>query len=286
MSLGVQLSALLGERVRVLHSVGGGDISQAVAACTERGDRLFVKTGSGLPEGLFRGEAAGLEALGSVSSGCVVPKVIALSDSPQVLVLEWIDRGHRTPRYWDGLGRALAQQHRQTASSYGFEKGDNFIGKTPQSNVQSGDWVTFFRDERLGLMQKLLFDGGAIDDSMSRSLDGLRARLSDWLYLPNERPALLHGDLWSGNTMPGPDGAPVVFDPAVYYGCREADLAMTELFGQFEDPFYRAYEECFPLEEGYKDRRDLYNLYHLLNHLHLFGSSYGRQCAALVKRFV
>ena len=278
----ILLEQLLGESVTQLSAVEGGDISESCRALTKSRTPLFVKFGDGLPAGLLTAEAAGLRAL--QGKGCTVPQVVACNDS--MLVLEWVTEGDASRDYWEALGRGLATQHQTSCQTYGSSDGDNFIGRTTQPNAENSDWVAFFRDQRLGHMQQLLRDSGQLDQYASAEIDTLRGRLEAWLHLPEERPALLHGDLWSGNTMPGPDGEPVIYDPAVYYGCREADLAMTQLFGGFPSTFYIAYREAFPLVSGYPERVPLYNLYHVLNHALLFGGAYLDQAMQTVRRFI
>jgi fructosamine-3-kinase len=276
------LKPLIGEPIRKLQAIEGGDIAETRKITTSSGRIFFVKFGDDLPTGMFTAEAAGLRALSK--GGCSVPEVIAAQEG--VLVLQWVEEGVKSNAYWQALGHGLAAQHKITNATYGFANGDNFIGKTPQHNPESSDWVAFFRDHRIGALQLLLRESGALEVRDDTLLDWLRGRLGDWLTLPEEKPALLHGDLWSGNTMPGPDGEPVIFDPAVHFGCREADLAMTQLFGGFSAAFYPAYRESFPLAPGYAERVPLYNLYHLMNHALLFGGGYLGQVMKIVRSFI
>jgi protein-ribulosamine 3-kinase len=177
------------------------------------------------------------------------------------------------PPDWPALGRMLAALHRHTGERYGWEH-DNWIGLSPQPNGWRDDWVAFYRDCRLTpqlARAKLLREADALLAGLAAFFKGYRPEAS-----------LLHGDLWSGNAGFLADGSPVIFDPAVYYGDREADLAMTELFGGFSAAFYTAYREAWPLDAGYERRRDLYNLYHVLNHANLFGGSYRAQALSLI----
>ena len=198
--------------------------------------------------------------------------------------MDWIERGRATRDYWEALGRGLAAQHRTTRNTFGFE-GDNFIGRTPQPNPSETDWVTFYRDHRVVFQQRLLRERGRCSSSLDRLLDTFCDRMSEWLQT-DEPPALLHGDLWGGNAMADASGAAVIYDPAAYYGCREADLAMTELFGAFDSAFYGAYNEVYPILSGYSERRDLYNLYHVLNHANLFGGGYASQAESILKKIL
>lgn len=282
------ISEALGEPIAIVSRVSGGDINQAARAATRGGGSIFVKWNPRQPRGMFAEEARGLRALRE-ADGCRVPEVLAVGDGaaggPAFLALEWIESGSPAQAHAEALGRGLARQHRATAARFGFHA-DNFIGSTPQPNAWEEDLVTFFRDRRLGFQHELLRTRGRSSPALDRRLDALRARLHEWLTLPSERPALLHGDLWGGNVMTGPVGEPVLIDPAAHYGCREADLAMTELFGGFPRGFLQAYEEAAPLEPGYEERRDLYNLYHVLNHANLFGGGYAGSAERMCRRYV
>ena len=276
------LKPLLGEPVRKLQTIEGGDIADSRKVTTASGRMFFVKLGADLPSGMFAAEAAGLRAI--AKGGCSVPEVIAAQDG--VLILEWIEEGEKTKAYWEALGHGLATQHKITSETYGFQHGDNFIGHTVQHNPQESDWVTFFRDRRIGYMQERLREADALTVQQDTLFDWLRERLGEWLTLPEEKPALIHGDLWSGNTMPGPNGEPVIYDPAAHFANREADLAMTQLFGGFSAAFYPAYREAFPLLPGYAERVPLYNLYHLMNHALLFGGAHLGQAMKIVRKFI
>jgi len=275
------LSTLMGQGVELGEVVPGGDIAQPRRATLQDGTSVFVKSGDGLPTGMLPAEAKGLALLRS--GGCCVPSVLGVSDD--WLVLEWIERGPVTVQSQAALGRGLAMQHQICSPTCGLDH-DNFIGRTPQDNSEADEWVVFFRDARLGAMQQMLRAVGRIGSKEDRALDLLRSRLSRWLHLPEEPHVLLHGDLWGGNVMPGAMGEPVIFDPAVYYGCREVDLAMTRLFGGFSSDFYDAYWEVCAPSPGFEERADLYNLYHLLNHALMFGGGYIHQSMAVVRRYV
>lgn len=216
----------------------------------------------------FAAEADGLQAM--AAAGVRVPEPLAhgVAAGEAYLLLEYLDL--KSGGDWTALGRALARAHRQTAPHFGWRR-DNYIGSTPQRNGWRGDWRTFFAECRLAPQLELARAKGFTIE-LGKALDALAG------YRPE--PSLLHGDLWSGNAGFTPDGAPVLFDPAVYYGDREADLAMTELFGGFPAQFYEAYETAYPLAPGYAVRKHLYNLYHLLNHVNLFGAGYLEQVEA------
>jgi len=222
---------------------------------------------------MFEAEAAGLEALAQARA-VRVPAVVAVGALAETayLVLEWIELGSRSAAAERSLGRDLASQHRATQPAFGWDR-DNTIGSTPQRNAPADDWLTFFRERRLRYQLDLASRNGLpvqISTDAERLLDGAAG-----LFVGHEPDAsLLHGDLWGGNWGATADGTPVIFDPAVYYGDREADVAMTRLFGGFGDAFYEAYEDAWPLAPGWERRVDFYNLYHLLNHFNLFGAGY------------
>lgn len=220
-------------------------------------DKGFLKRGRSADA-----EADGLQALGAVVR---VPRI--LDRGPDFLLLEQLDL--RPGGDWAALARMLATLHRQTGPRFGWHR-DNFVGATPQVNDWRDDWAVFFQECRIQPQLALARKNGFDLPEPPR------------LENHNPQPSLLHGDLWSGNAGFIDEG-PVIYDPAVYYGDREADLAMTELFGGFPARFYDAYNEAFPLPPGYETRKHLYNLYHLLNHLNLFGSGYLNQVKTTLK---
>lgn len=261
----------------------GGSISTACRVESADGP-VFVKLEQpGLSDRL-EAERDGLAAL-SDAGAVRVPRVLACgvtagTAAKSFLVLEWIEAA-RQPAAAAVLGEQLAALHRCTSDRFGWHR-DNYIGATPQPNTQSNSWSTFLRDQRLGFQLQLARRRGFhfSEAHAQRLLDGLPEFYRD--YAP--APSLLHGDLWGGNWFSDAGGRPVIFDPAVYYGDREADLAMTELFGGFGADFYAAYAEAWPLDPGYAVRRDLHQLYHLLNHLNLFGGGYREQAARLLEK--
>jgi fructosamine-3-kinase len=207
------------------------------------------------------------------------------SDAPPFLLMECIETGRPAGGFFEAFGRALALLHREARGArYGFER-DNYIGATEQPNDWNDDWTAFWREQRLGYQLALARRQGLSDGAMIRHGDRLLERLDTLIGEPAEPPSLLHGDLWGGNYLVDERGGPVLIDPAAYYGRREADLAMTHLFGGFDARFHRAYEEVWPLEEGAAERLEIYKLYHLLNHLNLFGGSYYGGCMAILRRF-
>lgn len=266
--------------------VAGGCIHDARLVELADGRRLFVKSDSGVPDDLFAREAEGLAALAA-------PGVLRVPRDPLpgraggtlFLVMEAISAGRPGPGFFAGFGRRLAALHRATAGRrFGFAH-DNYLGGTPQPNPWSDDGAAFFRDQRLGHQLRLARRRGRSDPELDRLGDRLLDRLHRWLDLPGEPACLLHGDLWSGNFLADDAGAPALVDPAAHYGHREADLAMTRLFGGFSPAFHAAYDEAWPLAAGHPERLPLYQLYHLLNHLNLFGAGYRAQCLAILRRY-
>ena len=268
-------------------SVGGGCINQTLALSLSNGETVFLKQNDRPPDGMFAKEARGLDLLRTANNGPRIPEVIAVSDdpNPSLLILEFIEEGAPTGDYYERFGRALADMHRITQDHYGLDH-DNFIGSTLQKNTAEKDVLTFFSDHRLGFQQQLARNRGLLPVGPDQKIDQLRDRLGEFLDVSSEQPALVHGDLWSGNTFSDTAGQPCLVDPAVHYGLRETDLAMTELFGRLPQTFYDAYREAFPQRPGYEERKQIYNLYHLLNHLNLFGGSYLASVTTTVTQFV
>lgn len=264
--------------------VGGGCISAAWELGSEAGP-VFLKVNARRDSGMFEAEAAGLALLDS-AAGLRVPAVLGVGTAGEDawLLLEWIEPGRPGRDTEAALGRGLAAQHRMSADRFGWER-DNWIGATPQDNAPTAGWPEFFSLNRLGAQLDLLEVsgiGGGLIARGRRLVEGVPALLAG--HAPP--PALLHGDLWGGNWATDTGGRPFVFDPAVYFGDREADLAMTRLFGGFGPAFYDAYEAAWPLTAGAALRGDLYNLYHVLNHVNLFGAGYLRQADSLIGRLL
>ena len=262
-------------------AITGGDINAAWKLDTTLGP-VFLKTcpASDLPR--FEAEADGLVELGK--AGAIrVPQVLVCvrNESDAILALEWLTLQEPDQRAEQVLGEQLAAQHRHTHEQFGWRR-DNTIGMTPQINTQDEDWVRFFRRWRLGFQLELAASNGFSGTLQSEGrmlIAGFERFFSN--YAP--QASLLHGDLWGGNRGCA-GGVPVVFDPAVYYGDRESDLAMTRLFGGFSEAFYRNYESAWPLEPGHEDRLLLYQLYHVLNHLNLFGSAYLGRALEIIRQ--
>lgn len=279
-SLNEALCSLFGSDCGIVSrkSVSGGDINAAYLLILSGGQRVFLKENRASLVDMFSAEADGLEALAEVADRSGAPSVPAplawgVDGTRAFLLMEEIRTGHLA----DGgsFGRALASLHREGREALCGFTGDNWIGSTPQPNKQTGSWHKFFAEHRLLHQWYLARRHGYGDSAAELQMEALCRRLPDLLPdVDNGRPSLIHGDLWGGNWIAGSDGYAWLIDPAVYYGHREADMAMTRLFGGFPSGFHRAYHEAWPLEGGFEERADLYNLYHLLNHLNLFGSSY------------
>ncbi|MEW5887651.1 MAG: fructosamine kinase family protein [Pseudomonadota bacterium] len=260
---------------------GGGCISRALVLEGD-GQRYFVKLNDADKLPLFEAEMDGLAAL-AANGALRVPRAIACgaASGRAFLVLEYLELSAVTEREAAvRFGQALAQLHRQRAERFGWHS-DNFIGATLQANAVHANWPFFFAYRRLAPQLELAARRGAERTLVSRG-EKLVEKLAALFVDHRPAPSLLHGDLWHGNAALLPDGTPVVFDPAVYYGDREADLAMSELFGGFPNAFYAAYREAWPLPSGYEQRKTLYNLYHILNHYNLFGAAYQRQARRMI----
>jgi fructosamine-3-kinase len=270
--------------------VGGGCIADAAVAGFSDGTRVFVKRAAGTP-GMFEAEAEGLRAL--AGAGAIrVPEVLAVA--ADALVLELIESGPRRGDFFEDFGRRFAALHQARGRAFGFAH-DNFIGSTPQPNQpldgpwdaaprdDGSGWAEFFLERRLRFQARLAADRGGAE--LARLLDRAESRIAELLGAAPEAPVLLHGDLWGGNYIVDDAGEACLIDPAAYYGHREADLAMTRLFGGFDRGFYSAYEEAAPLAPGHQERLPLYQLYHVLNHFNLFGGGYGAQSRSILQRY-
>jgi len=266
-------------------SSSGGDIAQSQTITLESGDKYFLKTGS-RNERMFPTEANSLKELAKAKT-IRIPKVI-LAD-PNFLLIEYIAGGRSSTDFFEQFGQQFAEMHRYSAGAFGFFE-DNFIGHTAQQNIpsekQADNWTVFYFEKRLLYQFKLAERHGLSSAGLRDSFHKLESKIDTIIPQSSENPALLHGDLWSGNYLADNDGHPVIIDPAVYYGHREADLAMTKLFGGFSPAFYHAYNEAYPLEDGYDYRENIYKLYHVLNHLNLFGMGYHGQAVNLIQSYL
>lgn len=268
----LEIEKLLGEKTMYLQSLSGGDISDAYLLSTKK-EKYFLKINeSDISAALFEAEAKGLQLL---SQHCPCPEVIQYgsfqSSKGAFLILPFIESGVKDKKFWRSLGQSLAQLHKVTTKDFGLAH-DNFIGLLFQSNNQQDSWPIFYAQQRLIPQVKLAFNNNMLSKADLHSFDLLYAKLDR--LCPSEKPALIHGDLWSGNFMVDQSQSPIFIDPSVSFSHREMDLAMSLLFGGFDQEFYRSYEEAFPLELGFKERVSVYQLYYLLVHVNLFGESY------------
>ena len=273
--------------IKERRSVSGGDINMSFMLTLSGGERFFLKENSADRLSMFSSESAGLKALGSVGEGAPpVPDPLAwgVDKEHSFLLMEVVERGRL--KSGEVFGFSLAEMHRRGRSDFcGFSE-DNYIGLTVQKNSIMKSWIDFFAEFRLGFQWELARRGGFGDASSEKLMESVLRRLPELLPEPEEgRPSLLHGDLWGGNWIAGSDGRGWLIDPAAYYGHREADIAMSELFGGFPAGFHSGYMNTWPLESGYPERRDLYNLYHLLNHLNMFGFSYRGAVMSTIKKY-
>ena len=278
------IAARLGRPLTFDSPVIGGCISESFAARAGN-EKVFVKTGTSDRLALFQAEADGLAALAEAGTHRV-PEALAVGEAEGAafLVMDWLELTPiTTGEDARTAGRALAELHRHTGQDFGWHR-DNFIGSTPQANGACASWPQFFVRQRL-LPQLAL--ARQHEHPKAFFSDGARlAELVPAFFVDHKPgPSLLHGDLWHGNAAMA-DGRPALFDPAVYYGDREADMAMSELFGGFPGAFYLAYREAFPLDYGFEQRKNLYNLYHVLNHLNLFGRGYLGQAQRMIKKLL
>ncbi len=270
-------------QISTVHAVGGGSINSAYGLETNVG-RFFVKLNSASRyPGMFEKEALGLSIL-SETGELPVPETVGFGEThaEAFLILKFVETGTPSAGFWENFGHALARLHGHSADTFGLDH-DNYIGSLSQSNTFHDRWPEFFIEERLKPQIRLAFDGSLLTDSDLSAFGNFFKSLSE--IFPEEPPALLHGDLWSGNFMTNEAGEAVLIDPAVYYGHREMDLGMSQLFGGFHRRFYDAYNETYPLEPGWEKRLDYCNLYPLLVHVNLFGGSYVHSVKQIIRPF-
>lgn len=262
-------------------ALGGGCINDAFRV-EGSGKAFFMKANTLKFHDAFATEAAALEEIAATRT-IRVPQVIALlkGSSQSYLILEYIETRTSRSGDWQKLGNDLAALHAKAMPYFGWNR-DNLIGATPQPNPRSEDWSEFFCTQRIEHQLKLCKKRGYALPQADALLEAVPSFFAN--YQPF--PSLLHGDLWSGNVAFDSNGAPFVFDPGSYYGDREADLAFTEFFGGFSDTFYESYHDALPLDPGYAQRKILYNLYHCLNHLYLFGASYASQAEHMTRQIL
>lgn len=273
-------------RLAEARPIAGGDINAAWQVLTDQEESLFIKLNTANHADMLAAEAEGLSAL--ADTGCIrvpEPKGAGVTDNAAWLACEYLELAATSPASERRLGEALACLHETQADAFGWHR-DNTIGLTHQPNPRETDWCAFFRDHRIGHQLRLAAEKGH-GGSLQKKGEKLLGKM-DTLLADHHPPAsLVHGDLWGGNRAALPDGTPIIFDPACHYADPETDLAMTELFGRFDNGFYEAYTHHRPLDAGYHEiRRPLYQLYHILNHLNLFGAGFARSAEGLMDQLL
>ncbi len=292
------ISEKAGDAVKLnfVSPVGGGCINESFRVETSHGVFFVKYNDSGRYPGMFAAEARGLKLLGekvvseltsarAPGSDIKVPVVVAHGgdDRYSVLVLDFLHTGSMSQTFWDDFGKGMAFLHMHSSKEFGLDH-SNYIGSLPQVNRFHPNWIDFFISERIENQLKLAFDGGRCGLDLRKRFENMYPYLCD--FFPDEPPALLHGDLWSGNYMVSREGGPVILDPAVYYGHRYMDLGMTRLFGGFAPAFYHSYVATYPLEKNWQQGIEIANLYPLLVHLNLFGGGYMSSIQSILKQFI
>lgn len=276
----------LGSKIKSFSSLSGGCISDAFKISTENGTSFFLKYNPSASNNMFLKEANGLRELDK-SNAIKIPEVLSVDED--YILLEFIASGNRKKKFFEDFGKSFAEMHKFKSDSFGFYE-NNYIGSNPQINIpdekEKSDWTAFYLNKRILFQLQLAEKLGNSTDELRKGISKLENKIEDIIGHNSEKPSLLHGDLWAGNYMIDQNGNAVLIDPAAYYGHREADLGMTKLFGGFNSEFYKAYNESFPLEDGFDYRENIYKLYHVLNHLNLFGGGYYSQAISLIKFYV
>lgn len=276
-----KLEQELMQKINSIVPLGGGCIGNASRVTVENGNQYFVKQYDN--KKMHHTEANGLNEL-KTANAIRIPRVVKVNDA--ILVLEYIETGEKNSGFYEKFGRQFADLHKTKGSRFGYIE-DNFIGSTEQINIpQNESWTEFYFENRLMYQFRLAEKNGYSSSELKAGIKYLEKNIENILSGSEEKPSLLHGDLWGGNYIVDKKGNPCLIDPAVYFGHREADLAMTKLFGGFSSEFYSAYNEEYTLAEGWEYRENLYKLYHILNHLNLFGSGYLSQTISLIKYYM
>jgi fructosamine-3-kinase len=285
-SIKKRIEDFLNSKIVDYQSVGGGCISNASKIKSQKGDIYFLKTNSSTSNDMFIKEAHGILEL-QKANAINVPSVL-LFDKEFVLI-DYIASGKKRKDFSEDFGRKFATLHKFNGDEYGFYE-DNYIGSNPQLNIAGDDeknnWTNFYFNKRILYQLQLAEEFGNATNEMQKGISALENKIDEIVTDNNEKPSLLHGDLWGGNYMIDGDGYSCLIDPAVYYGNREADLAMTKLFGGFDSRFYSSYNEVYPLPDNYDYRENIYKLYHVLNHLNLFGGGYYSQAMSLIRYYL
>ncbi len=276
----------LHKKIKTITSLTGGCISNAYKVTFDDNSSAFVKYNPSIGDKMFTNEANGLIELNKASA-IRIPKVFYFDS--ELIITELISPSSKKKDFFQEFGRRFADLHKFTSAQYGFYE-DNFIGSNPQINIpvddEKNNWVKFYFNKRILYQFKLAEKNGYSASELKNGISKLENKIEEILSGSDNLKSLLHGDLWGGNYMVDENGEACLIDPAVYYGNREADLAMTKLFGGFSSEFYQAYNETLPLPEGYDYRENIYKLYHVLNHLNLFGGGYFSQAMSLIKYYL
>ncbi|MGB5633527.1 MAG: fructosamine kinase family protein [Waterburya sp.] len=268
--------------IATTNSVSGGCINQGYKV-SGNDTEYFVKLNQASQVEMLAAEALGLKQIHATKT-ITVPQPICwgIAANSSYIVLQWLNLGGGNNQSWTEMGRQLAAMHREgTSKDFGWER-NNTIGSTPQINTWMDNWADFFAEQRIGYQLKLAKRRGGSFPDPNKVVNAVK----DKLAARQPQPSLVHGDLWSGNAAIATDGAPIILDPATYYGDRETDIAMTELFGGFPTAFYNGYNEAWQLDSGYQQRKSIYNLYHILNHFNLFGGGYANQAQRIIQQIV
>ena len=278
-----QISEACGLHFAGSKAVSGGDINRAYEIWTTT-EKFFLKLNNSreFPD-MFAAETKGLHTL-LTNTNLKVPRVIknGVTGETQYLLIEWLDKGVPVKSFWEDFGAGLAAMHKESTNYFGFD-GDNYIGCLPQKNEACASWPEFYAAQRILPLVKQLYNNGSFSPKDVTDTEALCAVFSD--LFPEEPPALLHGDLWSGNFLTTSNGCAAIFDPSVYYGHREMDIGMSLLFGGFDRKFYDAYNSAYPLQTGWEGRVRLAQLYSLLVHAVLFGGHYISSAANIIRQY-
>ena len=279
-NLNKKLEEELFQKIDIITPLGGGCIGNAMKVTTENGNQYFVKSYEN--SRMHHAESNGLNELKTANS-IRIPRVLKVNDD--FLIIEFIESAEKVSDFSEKFGRQFADLHKNNGSKFGYIE-DNFIGTTDQINIpQNDNWAEFYMENRLMYQFRLTEKNGHATAELREGIKHIEKNIEKILEGSEELPSLLHGDLWGGNYIVDQRGNPCLIDPAVYFGHREADLAMTKLFGGFDSTFYSSYNEEYPLKEGWEYRENLYKLYHILNHLNLFGGSYYSQTVSLINSY-
>jgi fructosamine-3-kinase len=285
-SIKKRIEDFLNSKIVNSQPVGGGCISNASKIKTQNGDVYFLKTNSSIKNDMFIKEAHGINELQKANA---IKVLSVLFYDNEFLLTNYVASGKQRRDFTEDFGRKFALLHKFNNDEYGFYE-DNYIGSNPQLNIASDEeknnWTNFYFSKRILYQLQLAEKIGNSTNDLRNGISVLENKIVEIVTDNGEQPSLLHGDLWGGNYMIGDDGYACLIDPAVYYGNREADLAMTKLFGGFDSRFYSSYNEAYPLPDGYDYRENIYKLYHILNHLNLFGGGYYSQAMSLIRYYL